>query len=165
VLRNYSQTAASSDRGICFVWPACRVPARMGQPPALKASFSPKGYSRAPSTTFHSDTPGSSHSGRCYQALPGFQGRAVCHGPPGKRASWLPSYYLNVVSAVAYYCQSTTTTGAEADSLPLLVKLVVVGSRSEPHSTQPLFALRAWRTVCPACDLISSVRRDSSLPV
>jgi len=36
VLRNYSQTAASSDRGICFVWPACRVPVRMGQPPPSK---------------------------------------------------------------------------------------------------------------------------------
>ena len=38
----------------------------------------------------------------------------MCHGPPGKRAFCLPSYYLNVVSAVAYYCQFTTTTGAEA---------------------------------------------------
>jgi len=51
----------------------------------------------------------------------------VCHGPPGKRASCLPSYYLNVVSAVAYYCQFTTTTGAEADSPPLLVVAGVAG--------------------------------------
>ena len=145
MLRNYSQTAASSDRGICFVWPACRVPVGMGQPPALKASFSPKGYSRALSTTFQSDTPGSSHQLLPFTRLP--KARRVPW--PARKTCLLVAVILPKCSLrLAYYCQSTTTTGAEADSLPLLVVAGVAQSliqrsrclRSEPdeQSAQPM---------------------------